>query len=240
MVAEEGQTEPIGGTTTRSRRRQETNPIEEAILKSDAVFTADYLPSLHAEWTHPTSKITYTLQLVGAEALRDVHVEACYDLVYETSGHDYCGSSLGWHPIAKKKEMRSPELRYILVLRDDQVWGFLSMMPTYENGEAVLYCYEIHLKAELKGSGLGKQLMQFLIEAGERMDAVDKVMLTCFMSNTHARLFYERLGFEVDAVSPRERKLRGGKIVRPDYVILSRWTGGDARAQAVKRREGGE
>lgn len=49
------------------------------------------------------------------------------------------------------KEMRSPELRYILVLRDDQVCGFMSMMPTYENDEAVLYCYEIHLKTELKG-----------------------------------------------------------------------------------------
>ncbi|KAG5982715.1 hypothetical protein E4U43_006399, partial [Claviceps pusilla] len=175
-------------------------------------------------WTHPTSGTVYALRLIGAEALQDAHARACFDLVYETSGEDYRRSSVGWHPRVKKKEMRSPELRYILVLLDDQVRGFISMMPTYENDEPVLYCYEIHLKAELKGSGLGKQLMQLLLEAGERIDGVDKVMLACFLSNTRAKLFYERLGFEVDAETPRERKLRGGRVVKPDYVVMSRRT----------------
>lgn len=67
--------------------------------------------------------------------------------------------------------------------------------------------------------------MQLVVEAGERIESVHKVMLTCFVSNTHARWFYERLGFGVDACSPRERKLRGGKVVVPDYVIMSRRTG---------------
>ncbi|KAG6219724.1 hypothetical protein E4U34_003447 [Claviceps purpurea] len=223
------------GTTSRTRRNQETQSIEEAIAKSDAAFTADYLPSLSPDWKHPTSEIVYTLHLIGAAALQDAHARACFDLIDETSGADYRGSSLGWHPSAKMKEMRSPELRYILVLRDDQVCGFMSMMPTYENGEAVLYCYEIHLKTELKGSGLGKQLMHFLFEAGDRIQLVDKVMLTCFVSNKHARQFYERLGFEVDACSPRERKLRGGRIVMPDFVIMSRRTAGQVQTLSGKR-----
>ncbi|GAB0136722.1 hypothetical protein EsDP_00005015 [Epichloe bromicola] len=222
------------GRTSRSRRKQETSAIEEANAKSDAEFAAAYLPSLPLDWTHPTSERVYNVQLRGAVALEEAHVTTCFDLIDETSGEDYRGSSLGWHPVAKKKEMRSPELRYILVLHDDQVCGFASMMPTFENGEAVVYCYEIHLKTELKGSGLGRQLMQLLVEAGERIESVDKVMLTCFVSNTHARWFYERLGFGVDACSPRERKLRGGKVVVPDYVIMSRRTG------LRRRRDEGE
>ena len=50
--------------------------------------------------------------------------------------------------------MRSPELRYILV-RDSEtpraIRGFTSLMPTYEEGEPVIYCYEIHLEPELQG-----------------------------------------------------------------------------------------
>lgn len=82
----------------------------------------------------------------------DVELEACFNLVVETSGEHYRGSSAGWHPAAKKKEMRSPDLRYILVKNADGVlMGFTSMMPTFENHEPVIYCYEIHLKPELQG-----------------------------------------------------------------------------------------
>ena len=49
--------------------------------------------------------------------------------------------------------MRSPELRYILVREKDTqaIRGFTSLMPTYEEGEPVIYCYEIHLQPELRG-----------------------------------------------------------------------------------------
>lgn len=59
---------------------------------------------------------------------------------------------MGWHAAAKKKEMRSPDLRYILAKdADGTVRGFTSLMPTFEDNKAVVYCYEIHLKTELQG-----------------------------------------------------------------------------------------
>jgi RimJ/RimL family protein N-acetyltransferase len=70
-------------------------------------------------------------------------------------------------------------------------------------------------------TGLGKLLMGYLMQVAERIEGVQKVMLTCFVSNVRARRFYTGLGFEVDDCSPGERRLRG-KIVVPDYVILSR------------------
>lgn len=74
--------------------------------------------------------------------------------------------------------MKSKELRYLLVeaedvVEDDEVKkeemdeveeayeagkkgkgklrAFVSMMPTWENGEAVVYCYEIHVQPYLQG-----------------------------------------------------------------------------------------
>lgn len=59
---------------------------------------------------------------------------------------------MGWKPAQKIVEMESPELRYVLVKDPGGVVrGFTSLMPTYEEGKPVVYCYEIHLKPELRG-----------------------------------------------------------------------------------------
>lgn len=73
-------------------------------------------------------------------------------------------------------------------------------------------------------TGIGKQLMNYLADTAEHIPSVQKVMLTCFVCNTHALAFYHKLGYTTDDFSPRPRKLRGGKVVTPDYVVLSRST----------------
>jgi len=62
--------------------------------------------------------------------------------------------------------------------------------------------------------------MRLLRRVAERAGA-EKVMLTCFVANTGGMAFYTRLGFVTDEISPGERRLRSGKMVKPDYVILS-------------------
>ncbi|EXK95855.1 hypothetical protein FOQG_03115 [Fusarium oxysporum f. sp. raphani 54005] len=179
------------------------------------------------------------MSLIRPTCMSDGDLEACYILVEETSGEDYRTSSLGWHPATKKKEMRSPDLRYILVKDSkDHIKGFTSFMPTFENHEPVVYCYEIHLKPELQGTGLGKKLMGYFTDVAENIPSVEKAMLTCFVSNKSALKFYEKLGFSKDDYSPRERKLRGGKVVIPDYVILSRQTT-SKRVEASRAHEPG-
>lgn len=119
--------------------------------------------------------------------------------------------------------MREPDLRYILV-KDSagQVCGYISLMPTMEEGEAVVYCYEIHLKPDLRGTGLAGLLMGFLDTIAKNIEVMEKVMLTVFTCNTRAVKFYQHCGFEVDDISPRRRKLRNGVVKEPDYVIMSK------------------
>ena len=104
------------------------------------------------EWTHPTTGDSYTVSLVEARSLPEADLQTCLRLIEETSGADYRGSRAGWHAPRKRKEMLSPGLRYLLV-RDGQgeIRAFTSLMPTFEEGEPVVYCYEIHLKPELQG-----------------------------------------------------------------------------------------
>jgi N-alpha-acetyltransferase 40 len=101
---------------------------------------------------HPKTAQRYTLSLTQAGKLSQLDLQACFDLVEETSRHDYEPSSVGWKPTRKMAEMKSAELRYILV-KDARgsIRGFTSLMPTYEEGQPVVYCYEIHLKPEMQG-----------------------------------------------------------------------------------------
>lgn len=99
--------------------------------------------------------------------------------------------------------------------------GFLAFMFTYEDGIAVIYCYELHLQERYQGKGLGKCLMRLMEDIGRRA-GVEKAMLTVFRANETARGFYETLGYGEDAFSPRPKILRGGIVKESDYMIMSK------------------
>ena len=108
----------------------------------------------------------------------------------------------------------------------NEIDAFLSFMLTYEDGYEVIYCYEIHLSESSRGCGLGKHLMGVMERVGREV-GVSKSMLTVFLENEGAVRFYERLGYGVDEFSPEPRRVRG-RVIRPDYVILSKSLGGHA------------
>ncbi|KAK1781475.1 acyl-CoA N-acyltransferase [Copromyces sp. CBS 386.78] len=228
------------------RQRAPTSPIERANRKTDEDFISDHLqPSVSStlhkspaaaqpppkpwttEWTHPKTGTAYTISLVQSSKLSKEELQACFDLIKETSYDDYQNSKDKWQPRKKMEEMKSPGLRYVLVKEKDEsndgsIRAFTSLMPTYEEGQPVVYCYEIHLKPELQGSGLGSLLMGFHVIVASNLRPITKVMLTCFLSNERALGFYKRHGFETDDISPGPRKFRSGKVVMPDYVIMSK------------------
>ncbi|MCJ1419673.1 hypothetical protein MMC32_006029 [Xylographa parallela] len=190
-----------------------------------STFASLYLPDNHScfSYTHPQSSNSYTISLHSSNKISSADLSTCFELIVTTSASTYAGSSTGWHPRKKLKEMRLPDLRYFLVKRtpDSPPEGFLSFMLTYEDGKEVIYVYEVHFAETLRKGGLGKLLMG-LAEVVGRKVAVEKAMLTVFVANEGARTFYERLGYDVDEFSPEERKLRGGIVIVPDYVILSK------------------
>ncbi|KAJ4393717.1 hypothetical protein N0V93_002932 [Gnomoniopsis smithogilvyi] len=215
----------------RQRLRAMEDAIKQTTTKSDVDFLTEFVASdsegssssWSPTWHHPRTDAVYSLSLSQAQNTSNDDLEACFSLVKETSQKDYAASSRGWNPTFKRKEMREPDLRYILV-KDlaGQVCGYLSLMPTMEEGEAVVYCYEIHLKPELRGTGLAGLLMGFLDIVARNIEVMEKVMLTVFTCNTRAVKFYQRCGFEVDDMSPKRRKLRNGIVKEPDYVIMSK------------------
>lgn len=189
------------------------------------------------------------LEVYSAASISRADLEACLDLVELTSKEAYATSGVGWSRPKKCKEMKLPDMKYLIVRdaeppvaeresigRDadslkeknprvttekSRVIGFLSFMVTYEDGKEVIYCYEIHLAPVARGRGLGGFLMGRMEEIG-RLVGLEKAMLTVFKCNEMARQFYERGGYEVDENSPQPRRLRNGTIKEFDYLILSK------------------
>jgi RimJ/RimL family protein N-acetyltransferase len=171
--------------------------------------------------TMETMELKYAADMSTAELLE------CLRLVEKTSRKDYEGSSWGWSFNRKRKEMKEKEMRYV-ILRDTSsriepppMIGFVSFMLTHDSTPSmpVLYVYEIHLTEGARGKGYGKRLMHVARTVAFEV-GVDKVMLTCFLSNTAALDFYRRLGFEKDVCSPGDRRTRN-KVIKIDYVIMS-------------------
>lgn len=157
---------------------------------------------------------------------KDLHpdvFQACFELIKETSASAYRDSSRGWRPKEKKAEMMDPDMRYLIVLDEasDGILGFASYMFTIEDDYPVVYLYEVHLKEQLRGKGVGSHLMR-IVERFGRIAKMEKTMLTVFTSNEGAERFYKRHGYIMDEYSPQPRLLRGGKVKRPDYLILSK------------------
>lgn len=179
------------------------------------------------------------LDLRTSGALPKEIFDLCHNLIRHTSSEQYAASSLGWHPLRKRREMLLPDLKYIMLGKPRSmsghskhpielcaafttpIAGFLSFMLTYEDGLDVIYCYELHLQKCHQGKGLGKSLMRLMEDIGKRA-GVKKAMLTVFRVNEAARAFYKTLGYGEDAFSPRPKKLRGGVVKESDYIILSK------------------
>lgn len=158
---------------------------------------------------------------VAASDISPGYLEECSRLIETTSGEDYNNSEIKWSPSKKRREMKLPDMKYILVTEQDHVVGFVSFMVTYEDGNEVVYIYEIHFSPDWRAKGLGRKLMD-VVEVIGRNVGVTKVMLTVFKANIRAVQWYIKLGYAEDEFSPRARKLRNGTIKEPTYIILSK------------------
>ena len=185
---------------------------------------ARFMPAHHAP-----DDVPWDLHFQTSSTMSERELNWSFQLIHETSSKQYAASSLGWHPIKKKREMRLLDLKYILAKKDwggtydpcEKIDGFLSFMLTEEDGIEVIYCYEIHLDKSFQRKGLGKCLMNHLEDVG-RKAGVRKAMLTVFEANKKAKAFYENLGYEEDGFSLPSKKLRGGIVKRSGYIILSK------------------
>lgn len=220
------------GTSTRHSKEKLINDANKLPVND---FKNLYIKdeTLHYAAESDDSSQDFFIDFKSSGQLTEDELNECFNLIKSTSRQDYEGSSWGWHPKRKKREMKEDEMRYLLVRSADKpsksgstaldpVQGFTSFMLTHDSNPSmpVLYIYEIHLEKPLRKLRLGAHLMDIVETIAENV-RVNKVMLTCFLTNERARGFYEIRGYARDVCSPEDRTTRG-KVIKTDYVIMSK------------------
>ncbi|CDR38857.1 CYFA0S02e07228g1_1 [Cyberlindnera fabianii] len=135
----------------------------------------------------------------------------------------------------KIEEMLEEGLTYVTyTTTDNRLVAFESFVLTEDEGVILLYLYEVHVDPEFHGLSIGTTLIESLhglaetIRKGEQtFDGVDVsgimgTKLTVFSDNTRALNWYKKLGYVLSDDSPRDRQLRGKKLVKPSYYLMER------------------
>ncbi|ETW87280.1 hypothetical protein HETIRDRAFT_305325, partial [Heterobasidion irregulare TC 32-1] len=96
-------------------------------------------------------------------------------------------SSMGWDPAEKQEQVFHADARFVLVREPPaapgngtapgQIIACCVFRFEREEGQNVLYCYELQLLESARRNGLGRLLMQCLVDIGRRW-RMSKIMLT--------------------------------------------------------------
>jgi GNAT superfamily N-acetyltransferase len=76
-------------------------------------------------------------------------------------------------------------------------FAFFNVSSGLESGGDYLWLNELHVAANLRGQGAGRQMLEFLQDWGRR-NGTKAIYGVCGVKNGAARSFYQRLGFATE------------------------------------------
>ncbi|KAI8904468.1 acyl-CoA N-acyltransferase [Gorgonomyces haynaldii] len=127
--------------------------------------------------------------------LERAEILECFELVRDNLSGIY-SRTIGWSDEEKLEEMLHPDMYYFKT--ND---GFCSVMITEDEEDEgmvdCLYLYEMHLKPDARGKGLGKMMIE-RVHQFAREHGLHLVKLTVFKENP-AFEFYKRMGYSLDS-----------------------------------------
>jgi GNAT superfamily N-acetyltransferase len=103
----------------------------------------------------------------------------------------------------------NPALGRLFVLKvDGNITGMANALITISTAEGgrVLLLEDVIVKAEYRGAGLGRQLVEHVL-AWARVEGMSRVTLLADKDNASALGFYQRMGFHHSAMTVLRRKL---------------------------------
>lgn len=192
------------GKEKKLKRKEEMAKVSAAQAVIDvANEVKDPLAPLTAFKTFKRNGLDLCIECKRLQDMPTEDINWAFDLTKHNMQLLYENSSWGWNDKKKKEEMTEDKSRYLIARAESgKAVGFSHFRFDLEEGDEVLYCYEIQVESEARGKGLGKFLMLILEMMAHRAQ-MKKVMLTVFKENERAQNFFIKImKFQTDETSP--------------------------------------
>lgn len=192
------------GKEKKLKRKEEMAKVSAAQAVVDvANEVEDPLAPLTAFKSFNRNGLNVHLECQRVTNMSKEDIDWAFDLTKHNMQLLYENSSWGWSDKKKRDEMTEDKAWYLLAkCESGKAIGFSHFRFDLDEGDEVLYCYEIQLESNVRGKGLGKFLMQILEMMAHRAQ-MKKVMLTVFKENERAINFFGKImKFQTDETSP--------------------------------------
>ncbi|XP_076442899.1 N-alpha-acetyltransferase 40-like [Babylonia areolata] len=200
----------------KMKRKEETAKMAVALKKVDAANAVeDPIAPFPVFRKYDRNGINVTLETKRVDDLDEDTVNWIFQLTSSNMKTLYEQSDWGWSDREKREELTDSRAWYLLARNLEGVpVAFSHFRFDLEEGDEVLYCYELQLEKSVRRKGLGKFMMQIMELMAHRYEML-KVMLTTFKHNLEAHNFFRtKLKYEVDEISPE------ASMYEEDYTYL--------------------
>ena len=147
--------------------------------------------------------MTITYRTAGSEDAEQLH-ELFTRIFCDTFAHLYRPDDLdaflsGFSIDGWRTQLSDPAFAFRLAQSAETAVGYAKVGPLnlpVEAPHGSVMLYQLYVDGAYHGAGVGKDLMDWVVEEARRRDA-PALYLTVFTDNHRARRFYERYGFEL-------------------------------------------
>ena len=114
------------------------------------------------------------------------------------------------------KMIEANNLAQFYAIENDQVIGWCDILPKSFEGLRHVGVLGMGVLGNYRGQGIGRTLLEMTLDHAKNINGLEKVELEVFESNLPAIKLYAHLGFKIEGVREKSRKLDG----RYDNIVL--------------------
>lgn len=107
---------------------------------------------------------------------------------------------------------------YLVAETGGTVAGYIDFQNGFLRRTSHAGNFSIFIDKNYREEGIGKMLLQTLIEWAEQNPLIEKITLAVFSTNERAQGLYRKLGFIVEGNCPKDMKLKDGSYM--DSVLM--------------------